>query len=197
MSLPFTCAQPVTPGTSLWMPFFVLSSMRSSWLYSAGLGPTKLISPFSTLHNCGNSSRLNLRRSGPMGVRYFFGFSIRCVATGGVSVRMVLNLGILNIVLFIPTLSDQCNTGPFDVNFTNNAMISSGILKTTNKIIATKKSKVRFMPLQIPHLPHFFYCFFPTRHQIISRHETKLFTNAPTVYCHIFCIFIDHGTHNW
>ena len=34
----------------------------------AGLGPTRLISPLSTLMSCGSSSRLELRRNRPSGV---------------------------------------------------------------------------------------------------------------------------------
>ncbi len=68
---------------------------------------------------------------------------MRWVATAGVLMRMVLNLGILKIVLLIPTLSDQYNAGPLEVSFTINPVIRIGILKTHNKHQAITRSKKR------------------------------------------------------
>ena len=81
----------------------------------------------------------------PRGVRHLSGFSSRWVATAGVSIRMVRNFGILNVVLCIPTLFDQNKAGPFEVSFTINAMKSIGMLRKINKIIAIKRSKMRFI----------------------------------------------------
>ena len=58
--------------------------------------------------------------------------------------RIVRNLGILNILLSMPTLSDQYKTGPFEVDLTINAIIRIGTLKKDNKKRAIIKSKTRF-----------------------------------------------------
>src|SRR5215469_13813688 len=61
-----TCQSPVTPG-------FTSSRWRCSGVYRAqsssgcGRGPTRLMSPRKTFHNCGSSSRLYLRRNLPRG----------------------------------------------------------------------------------------------------------------------------------
>ena len=60
--------------------------------------------------------------------------------------RIVRNFGILKIVLLIPTLSDQYNTGPFEVSLTINPTIKTGILKKHNKKPAITRSKIRFNP---------------------------------------------------
>src|SRR5918993_1187918 len=66
--LPLTCHSPVTPG-------FASSTRRqcqrrycSSSYGNGGRGPTRDMSPLSTFHSCGNSSRLVLRRNRPSGV---------------------------------------------------------------------------------------------------------------------------------
>ena len=46
--------------------------------------------------------------------------------------RIVRNLGILNNLLSIPTLSDQYKTGPLEVNLTINATIRIGALRKHN-----------------------------------------------------------------
>jgi len=61
--------------------------------------------------------------------------------------RIVRNLGILNILLSIPTLSDQYKTGPLEVNLINNAIKNMGMLNKSNKEIAKIKSKMRFMTI--------------------------------------------------
>lgn len=57
--------------------------------------------------------------------------------------RIVRNLGILKIVLLIPTLSDQYNTGPFEVSLTINPTTRIGTLKKHNKKPAIVRSKIR------------------------------------------------------
>ena len=89
-------------------------------------------------------ARLDLLRKGPIGIRYASGFVNKWVATGGVSMRIVRNLGILKIILSIPTLSDQYKTGPLEVSLTINAIIRIGTLKKHNKKRAMIKSKTRF-----------------------------------------------------
>ncbi len=59
--------------------------------------------------------------------------------------RIDRNLGILNILLLIPTLSDQYNAGPFEVSFTINPTIRIGTLKKHNKKPAIARSKIRFI----------------------------------------------------
>jgi hypothetical protein len=58
---------------------------------------------------------------------------MRWVATAGVLMRIVRNLGILKIVLLIPTLSDQYSAGPSEVSFTINPTTKIGTLKKHNK----------------------------------------------------------------
>jgi len=61
--------------------------------------------------------------------------------------RIVRNLGILNILLSVPTLSDQYKTGPLEENLTINAIIRIGTLKKDNKKRAIIKSKTRFITI--------------------------------------------------
>ena len=82
------------------------------------------------LHNCGSSSRLDFLRKGPIGVRYSSGFDNRWVATAGVSIRIVLNFGILKILSPIPTRSDQYNAGRLEVSLSKIAITSMGSNKT-------------------------------------------------------------------
>ncbi|MNW12371.1 hypothetical protein D3C71_2100430 [compost metagenome] len=65
------------------------------------------MSPTKMLHNCGNSSRLLLRKKEPIGVKYTLGSDSKCVATAGVPTRMLRNLGILKMRFLLPTRSDQ------------------------------------------------------------------------------------------
>ena len=75
-----------------------------TWKGISGLGPTRLISPTSTLKNCGNSSRLNLRMKLPK--RVFRGslFVLHPVFSVPV-MRMLRNLYILKGFLFLPMRS--------------------------------------------------------------------------------------------
>src|ERR1035437_852180 len=54
------------------------------------------------LSKLGNSSRLNFLNTFPIFKTYFSGSSSKCVAISGVSFRIVLNLYIINMVLYIP-----------------------------------------------------------------------------------------------
>src|SRR5690606_34232549 len=58
--LPFTCAQPVIPGHTSCLRRCV-SLYKGRYCTNKGLGPTRLISPFNTLINCGISSNEVLR----------------------------------------------------------------------------------------------------------------------------------------
>jgi hypothetical protein len=140
-SRPLICAHPVRPGNSRCTPFCVLSIIRSSWLYNAGRGPTKAMSPLIMLQSCGSSSRLFCLKKRPIGERKRCGVANRCVATAGVPTFILRNFGILKILLYWPTRSDQYKTGPFDEHFTSKARSNNG-----NKIIAptgthSKRSK--------------------------------------------------------
>src|SRR5260370_31110660 len=66
----FTCAHPVMPHFTLCRDMYQGSSLRNfcTKKVSSGRGPTTLISPCRTFRNCGNSSRLVLRKKRPNGV---------------------------------------------------------------------------------------------------------------------------------
>ena len=64
---PLTCQKQVRPGCAVSLRL-CHSSYRSSSCGQAGLGPTRLISPFKTLQSCGSSLRLYFRRNLPKGV---------------------------------------------------------------------------------------------------------------------------------
>ena len=76
---PVTWAHPVSPGFTKWRTiYFVIRAEYCSVCASmCGLGPTKLMSPFSILINCGSSSMFDLRMKLPKG--YFLGsFFVAC-----------------------------------------------------------------------------------------------------------------------
>ena len=73
---PLTCAQPVTPGSTLWRIRW--SSLYSSrYSGSSGLGPTRLMSPFKTFQSCGISSSEVLRRKLPSGRAVLLSLNVR------------------------------------------------------------------------------------------------------------------------
>ena len=69
----------------------------------------------------------------------------KCVATAGVPIRMLRNLGILKIELFWPIRSDQYNAGPRDVIRTSIAIAKIGARKIADKQNAKMRSAARFM----------------------------------------------------
>jgi hypothetical protein len=73
----------------------------------------------------------------------------RCVATAGVSIRIVLNFGILKISLPTPTRSDQYNADPLEVSLTKSAMTRMGNNKTGTKQREMIKSNILFMPASL------------------------------------------------
>src|SRR5450830_1176252 len=89
------------------------------------------MSPARMLHSCGSSSKLLLRKKLPMGVKYASGLLNKCVATAGVPICMLRNLGILKILLLLPTRSDQYRAGPFEVRRTAKATSTIGSNKTS------------------------------------------------------------------
>ena len=88
-----------------------------------------------------------------MGVRYLSGSFSKCVATVGVSVRIVLNFGILKILLPTPTRSDQYSAGPLEVSLIKTVIIKMGTNKKTTKQIEKNKSNTLF----ITHLTNRFF----------------------------------------
>ena len=60
---PLICHRQVSPGLTLSRRRCARSLNRLTSSTGSGRGPTRLISPRSTLKSCGNSSRLNLRRN--------------------------------------------------------------------------------------------------------------------------------------
>src|SRR4051794_19267472 len=106
-----------------------------------------LISPVRMLHNWGSSSRLDLRRKEPGGVRNMAGSASRWVATSGVSMRMVRNFGIRNGTLFLPMRSDQKITGPREVSFTTRATHKRGTAHTHRAHKVKVRSNRRFMQI--------------------------------------------------
>ena len=138
-------AQPVNPKRGRLKPHVVRSSIMSCWLNKAGRGPTTLILPHRMLHNCGNSSRLDLRRKEPIGVCTLRGSLSKCVATAGVPTRIVRNFGILKIRLFRPTRSDQWMKGPGEVTLANSAAIAIGRRKIPSATADDVKSHILFI----------------------------------------------------
>ena len=61
---------------------------------------------------------------------------------------MVLNLGILKIILSLPTRSDQYIIGPLEVTATEMTIMSIGIENTTLTIKANNKSNNRLTILK-------------------------------------------------
>src|SRR5690554_2365360 len=64
---PLISAQPVTPGRTSWRRYCSLE-YKGRYSINNGRGPTKLISPLSTFHSSGNSSKLLERKKLPKGV---------------------------------------------------------------------------------------------------------------------------------
>src|SRR5690606_18020799 len=96
---PFTCAQPVIPGFTLWR-FRCTSLYKGKYSGNSGRGPTKLISPFKTFINWGNSSKDVLRTNFPIEVNRFESGN-NCPSAPHLSF-IVLNLIIVNIRSFLP-----------------------------------------------------------------------------------------------
>lgn len=113
----------------------------------AGLGPTKLMSPARILHNCGSSSRLLLRKKLPIGVKCSSGLTSKCVGMAGVPTRMLRNLGILKILLYLPMRLDQYRAGPGDVRRMSKAIAKMGRTKIKTRISANTRSNTRFKKL--------------------------------------------------
>ena len=64
----FTCHRPVNPGLIQAHDVYAKSDSAQTHTVRGGRGPTRDISFFNTLKNCGSSSRLLFRRNLPTGV---------------------------------------------------------------------------------------------------------------------------------
>ena len=127
-------------------PYLSRSAMRSYWFQSAGRGPMIDILPVNILNICGNSSNDNLRRTAPLLVIHRDGSLSRCVGTlAGVSAYIVRNLGIMKVVLCIPTRFCQKKTGPRESNFTTAAISAIGTARITSPVAESIISIMRLM----------------------------------------------------
>lgn len=79
-----------------------------------------------------------------MGDKYCSGLCSKLVATAGVPKRILRNLGMLKILFFWPTRSDQYNTGPCEVSLMAKAIMHSGKANSSNNPNAKKKSNNLF-----------------------------------------------------
>jgi len=86
-----------------------------------------------------------LRKNSPIGVKTLLGLCKRCVAVAGVLDIMLLNFGILKMILFLPTRSDQYRTFPTDVVFTTIAINTIGINKINNSTMEKTTSNNLFI----------------------------------------------------
>ena len=108
--------------------------------------------------------------------------------------RIDRNLGILKITLFFPTLSDQYNTGPFEVVLTRSAIINMGKEKTIKNIEARTISNIRFI------LPDYSFCdyFFsvvPVPHKSGSISWLHISLSAHQLFCIPLCSFSESLLH--
>src|SRR5690606_36100525 len=100
--LPLTCAQPVIPGFTSCRRY-CSGVYKGKYSIRSGLGPTRLISPFSTFHKPGSSSKLDERNREPNLVnRSESGSKLPSLPRRSV---IDLNLNILNGFPFIPGLT--------------------------------------------------------------------------------------------
>jgi hypothetical protein len=86
-----------------------------------GRGPTKLISPFSTLQVCGSSSMRTLRMNLPTRVTRGSSFCAHCAPSASASVRIERSLITSNASPYSPTRSGGRRPGPWLSSFTRSA----------------------------------------------------------------------------
>src|SRR5699024_7799761 len=113
---------------------------------TGGLGPIMLISPFNTLNNCGNSSKLVFLKKLPTLVT--LGSPSKVLNPDPIFTALstiVLNLIILKILPSLPSLSCLKNTGPLDVNLIAIEINNKNGAVIYMATILTKKSKIRFI----------------------------------------------------
>src|SRR5881628_3921371 len=131
-----------------------------------GRGPISDISPRSTFHNCGSSSRLVFRRRRPIGVTRGSPVSLNSVAPGAstlpldlmnrltnswcslgsASTCIVRNLSIVNRFIMCPIRGCRKKTGPGDPRVTRTAISASSGDSATSKNRLPTRSKARLIP---------------------------------------------------
>ena len=145
---PLTCAQPVIPGrTSCRRP--CSGVYRGRYSISRGRGPTRLISPRSTFHNSGNSSRLLARKKRPKGVS-------RCASGSNAPLEPRSSVIVRNFIILkgepcSPDLICEKNTGLPSFRRTCNAIRANGIANIRRPSAAAPKSKTR-LTLSLSHV---------------------------------------------
>ena len=92
-----TLTAPVTSGTTLTFEYTIQPADKD--IDGITVDPANITG--SVTDNAGNAADLS---------------TATAPSTAGVLVNIDLNLGILKILLFLPTRSDQYSDGPFDVN---------------------------------------------------------------------------------
>jgi hypothetical protein len=118
-------------------------------------------------------------------VRQASGLASKWVATTGVSVRMVRNLGIKKTVLSLPMRCDQKSTFPLEVSFTNIA----NRVKTPNRAISAKVlnkiSKQRLENAINKHISNKFNSFFVryrNANTVLNSWFLSILILSPTTY---------------
>jgi len=135
------------PGRAFNTPRCSRSSINSCWLNKHGRGPTRLISPHNTFHNCGNSSSLVLRKKPPKGVIALL--LAKWLATCAVSGFMVLNFTSIKGFLCRPTrcwrnIGEPVSNKPITVKITSTGKPNTRPQKA--KIISNKR--INIIPLK-------------------------------------------------
>src|ERR1051326_1886096 len=143
---PFTCAQPVIPGFTRCRRA-CSAVYRGRYSTNKGLGPTKLNSPRSTFHNCGNSSRLNCRNRRPSPVsRSSSESGFPCPSRASVIVR---NFTSSKIFSSFPGRLCRNSTGLPIFILTSSAITASAGDSNTNSAAAPTRSIADFKNLCI------------------------------------------------
>src|SRR5881296_267994 len=163
---PATCQSPVIPGLASTSRRRCQSLYSTSSYGSGGRGPISDISPRSTFHNCGSSSRLVFRRRRPIGVTRGSPVSLNSVvpgastlpldlmnrltnswcSLGSASTCIVRNLSIVNRFIMCPIRGCRKKTGPGDPRVTRMAISASSGDSATSKNRLPTRSKARLMP---------------------------------------------------
>ena len=110
---------------------------------SSGRGPTRLMSPFSTLISCGSSSMLVFRNSCPNLVLRGSASLVQAVFSS-LFTRMDRNFSIRNSFRLNPTRVCRNNTGPGEESFTPRAMNSISGDSTRSPARLIRMSAPRF-----------------------------------------------------
>ncbi len=125
--------------------FFVRRTTRSSWLNNADAAPQN--SCHRLRHSTTGATHPDLifsKRDQWVSDMHPDFLTSALQATVGVSIRMVLNFGILNILLSAPTRLDQYKAGPFEVSLTNIIITKRGTSKTSARQMDRDKSNISF-----------------------------------------------------